>query len=74
MSASRLPATWRQADGAPVACREKLKMLAENPAELAGAMQDVLEAAVLLGVAEDAMRDILRDMVAALRNPKQGVA
>jgi hypothetical protein len=27
------PAAWPGADGAPVSCREKLKMLAENHAE-----------------------------------------
>ena len=67
-----MPARWPQPDGAPVSCREKLKVLAENHAELAGAMQDAFEDAVLMGVDEQAMRDILGDMVAALRSPKRG--
>jgi len=65
------PATWPQPDGAPVACREKLKMLAENHAELAQALQDAFEDAVLMGVDEDAMRRILIDMVAGLESPKR---
>jgi uncharacterized protein (UPF0335 family) len=65
------PAFWPQPDGAPVSCREKLKMLAENHAELAQAMQDAFEDAVLMGVDEDAMRGILRDMVAGLESPKR---
>lgn len=68
------PAIWRQPDGSPVACREKLKVLAENHAELSQAMQDAFEDAVLMGVDEAAMRAVLIDMVAALRSPKHGAA
>ncbi len=66
------PVAWPQLDGTPVACREKLKMLAENHAELTQAMQDAFEDAVLMGVDETAMRAILLDTVAALRSPRRG--
>ncbi len=62
--------TWPQADGTPVACREKLRTLAETHAELAQVMQDAFEDAVLMGVDETAMRQILAEMVAKLRSPK----
>ena len=62
---------WPGADGAPVSCREKLRTLGENEAELATMMQDAFEDAVLMGVDEPAMRDILHDMVARLRSPKR---
>ena len=65
------PERWPQADGTPVSCREKLKMLAENHAELAQIMQDTFEDAVLMGVDEQAMRDILAGLVQALRSPKR---
>jgi uncharacterized protein (UPF0335 family) len=65
------PAIWPQSDGTPVSCREKLKMLAENHAELAQALQDTFEDAVLMGVDEQAMRSILLGMVDALENPKR---
>ena len=65
------PASWPQPDGTPVSCREKLRMLAENHAELAQAMQDAFEDAVLMGVDEAAMRTLLHDMVAALESPKR---
>ena len=68
------PPLWPQADGAPVSCREKLKTLAENHAELAQIMQDAFEDAVLMGVDEQAMRAILTDMVHALRSPKRTAA
>ena len=64
-----LPAQWPQADGTLVSCREKLKTLAENHAELAQVMQDAFEDAVLIGVAPAAMRKVLADMVASLESP-----
>lgn len=63
--------TWPQTDGTPIACREKLKMLQENHAELAQMLQDAFEDAVLMGVDEAAMRRILRDLIEGLQNPKQ---
>ncbi len=68
---SALPERWPQADGSPVACREKLKTLADNHAELAQVMQDAFEDAVLMGVNEQAMRDILVGMVQGLVSPKR---
>jgi len=62
---------WLQSDGTPVACREKLKVLAENQAELAQVMQDAFEDAVLMGVDEAAMRALLASMVAGLRSPNR---
>jgi uncharacterized protein (UPF0335 family) len=52
-----------------VACREKLRMLAENHAELAQTLQDAFEDAVLMGVDAEAMRGILRELVARLESP-----
>lgn len=63
------PAIWPQRDGSPVSCREKLKVLAENHAELAQMMQDAFEDAVLMGVDPEAMRAILGDMIASLHPP-----
>jgi hypothetical protein len=65
------PETWPGADGQPVACREKLKVLAENHAEAAQVLRDALEDAVLMGVDEAAMRRILAELVAALPSPKR---
>jgi uncharacterized protein (UPF0335 family) len=65
------PETWPGADGAPLSCREKLKVLAENHRELAQVMRDAFEDAVLMGVDEAAMRRILEDLVRALPSPKR---
>ena len=66
------PPVWPQPDGSPVSCREKLKVLTDNHAELAQTMQDAFEDGVLMGVDEAAMRRVLAEMVAALDSPKLG--
>ena len=66
------PAAWPGADGKPVSCNEKLKMLAENHMEAATMLRDVFEDAVLMGVDEAAMRQVLLELIAALPSPKQG--
>jgi hypothetical protein len=63
--------TWPQADGTPVSCRDKVKLLDENAAELRQTMQDAFDDAILMGVDEAAMRAYFTDMVAALRTPKR---
>jgi len=68
---ARAPGSWPGADGKPLSCREKLKVLAENHAELAQAMQDAFEDAVLMGVDEAAMRRILAELVDGLESPKR---
>ncbi len=66
------PTTWPQPDGTPVACREKLRVLAENHAELVQVVRDAFEDAVLMGVDEQAMRRILIGVVKGLESPKSG--
>lgn len=65
------PASWPQPDGSPVSCREKLRMLAETHAELAQALTDAFEDAVLMGVDAQAMRQVLIGMVEGLESPKR---
>lgn len=66
------PAAWPGADGAPLACREKLRVLEENHRELVQVLGDALEDAVLMGVDEAAMRGLLAELVAALPSPRRG--
>jgi uncharacterized protein (UPF0335 family) len=65
------PSIWPGDDGAPLACRDKLKVLAENHAELAQTMRDTFEDAILMGVDEAAMRGILAGMIEGLESPKR---
>ena len=59
------------ADGTPVSCREKVKTLDENHAEVRQVLQDAFEDAVLMGGDEGAMRRILIEVVENLRSPKR---
>ena len=65
-----IPERWPGADGNPVSCREKLRMLEENHAEAAQVLQDAFEDAILMGVDEQAMREIMAGLIAGLRSPK----
>lgn len=65
------PRSWPGRDGEPIACREKLKTLAENHAEAAQVLRDAFEDAVLMGVDEAAMRRALHDLVDALESPRR---
>jgi hypothetical protein len=65
------PTIWPGGDGNPLSCRDKLKVLAENHAELAQVLQDTFEDAILMGVEEAEMRAILADMIQGLESPKR---
>jgi uncharacterized protein (UPF0335 family) len=65
------PANWPGLDGNAVGCREKMKVLAENHAELAQVLRDTFEDAILMGVDEAAMRGILAGMIEGLESPKR---
>lgn len=65
------PKIWPGEDGTPLSCRDKLKVLAENHAELAQMLRDTFDDAILMGVDEAAMRGILIDMIQSLESPKR---
>ena len=69
MAVVETPKIWPGADGQPLSCREKLKVLAENHAELRQVAQDAFEDALLMGVDEAAMRRLLHELVDALDAP-----
>ncbi|MCC7283054.1 MAG: hypothetical protein IT556_11770 [Acetobacteraceae bacterium] len=67
--AAPIPTVWPGADGQPVSCREKIKVLAENYDELRQIAQDALEDALLMGVDETAFRRLLHELVDGLDKP-----
>lgn len=69
-----MPDAWPQADGTPIACREKLRVLSENQVELRSMLRDVFDDAVLMGVDEAAMRRVLVEMIEQLATPKPAAA
>ena len=60
---------WRQPDGAPVSCIDKLKVLNENLEEIRQFCQDALEDAVLMGCDEAQARDVMESLVRSIKNP-----
>jgi uncharacterized protein (UPF0335 family) len=67
------PKPWPGLDGNSVGCREKIRVLNENHAEIAQVLRDAFDDAILMGVPEDAMREILLGMVRGLDSPKRAV-
>ena len=65
------PKVWPGLDGTGVGCREKIRVLNENHAEVTQVLRDAFEDAVLMGVDEAAMRQILVDIVQGLDSPKR---
>lgn len=65
----RPPERWLAPNGRALACRDKIKVLNENLAELRAMAQDALEDAVLMGGDEAQVRAVLADLVASLVNP-----
>ena len=60
---------WRQPDGNPVSCVEKIKVLNQNLEEIRQLAQDALEDAILMGCDEAQIRAVLQSVVEYLQNP-----
>lgn len=67
---------WRDGEGKPLSCREKIKVLNDNLGEIGELAQDALEDAILMGCDEAQVRTVLNDLLTSLvnpyRKPKQG--
>lgn len=61
------PPLWRRADGRPLACVEKIRVLDDNYRELAQMLRDALEDGILLGCAEGELRAALHELVERVR-------
>ena len=64
--------TWRQPDGRPVSCEEKLAMLNENLDEIREYCQEAFEDALLMGCDEIKVREVFESIVKAIQNPYGG--
>ncbi|WP_020592723.1 hypothetical protein [Kiloniella laminariae] len=60
---------WREPDGSPLSCLEKIKVLNENLEEIRELSQDALEDAILMGADEAQVRQVLEQIVEKLVNP-----
>jgi len=60
---------WRQPDGKPVSCVDKIKVLNENLTELRQMAQDAFEDAILMECDEAQVREVMERIMASLVNP-----
>ena len=60
---------WRQPDGKPVSCVDKIKVLNENLTELQQMAQDAFEDAILMECDEAQVRAVMERIMASLVNP-----
>lgn len=68
MTMPQLP-KWHDDDGQVVSCTEKVKVMAQNMEELYQAAQDAFEDALLMGCAEQQVREFLLTLAASVDNP-----
>ncbi len=54
---------WRDDEGSPITCHEKIKVMNENFRELEQLAKDLLEDGVLMGCSEQHMRQALHQLL-----------
>jgi hypothetical protein len=59
----KAPPVWRQADGKPVSCLEKIKVLNQNIQEIEGLCADALEDGVLMGCDAQQIKAALHELL-----------
>ena len=65
----KTPPVWRQSDGKPVSCLEKIKVLNQNIQEIEGLCADAVEDGVLMGCDADQIKTALHELIDGLRLP-----
>ena len=66
---SKGTAVWRQPDGKPVSCLEKIKVLNQNIQEIETLCADALEDGVLMGCDADQIKAALHELIDGLKAP-----
>jgi hypothetical protein len=57
---------WRNSNGEPLICAEKIAVLEENMAELQAICHDMLDDAMLMGCSEHSAKKAMREIIEAL--------
>ncbi len=57
---------WKQPDGKPVSCLEKIKVLNQNLEEIRQLCADAFEDAVLMGCDPDQIRAVFRELIESI--------
>lgn len=66
---SKATTVWRQPDGKPVSCLEKIKVLNQNIQEIETLCADALEDGVLMGCDADQIKAALHELIDGLESP-----
>ena len=66
---SKTPPVWRQSDGKPVSCLEKIKVLNQNIQEIEALCADTLEDGVLMGCDARQIKAALHELIDGLAVP-----
>ena len=66
---SKATTAWRQPDGKPVSCLEKIKVLNQNIQEIETLCADALEDGVLMGCDADQIKAALHELIDGLKEP-----
>ena len=69
MSTAKTAKVWRQPDGKPVSCLEKIKVLNQNIAEIETLCADALEDGVLMGCDAEQIKTALHELIDGLATP-----
>jgi hypothetical protein len=69
---SKAPPTWRQPDGKPVSCLEKIKVLNQNIQEIETLCADALEDGALMGCDAELIKAALHELIDGLEMPYTG--
>jgi hypothetical protein len=65
----KAPPVWRQSDGKPVSCLEKIKVLNQNVQEIESLCADALEDGVLMGCDAEQIKAALHELIDKLAAP-----
>jgi hypothetical protein len=68
-TASKATTVWRQPDGKPLSCLEKIKVLNQNIQEIETLCADALEDGVLMGCDADQIKAALHELIDGLKAP-----
>jgi hypothetical protein len=65
----KTPPVWRQSDGKPLSCLEKIKVLNQNIGEIESLCADALEDGVLMGCDAQQIKNALHELIDGLAIP-----
>lgn len=63
-----IPKVWLDKNKKKIACKEKIKVMNTNLYEFQDLIKDIIDEAILIGVDEDQIKDVLLDIIKNTKN------